>query len=62
MFYNSTVLLKQSQAVMEYNRSSQRYETPPLAAWYSVDHLFFSQPVEGLAAWLDLLVSAKAPW
>jgi hypothetical protein len=60
--YNSTALLACSHAAMQYNRTSKQYETPPLAVWYGVDELFFSKPAEGLATWLDVLVTASFPW
>lgn len=60
--YNSTALLRHCHAAMQYNRTTQQYETPPLAIWFSADDLFYSQPTEGVATWLDVLVTAKHPW
>lgn len=60
--YNSSALLRRSQEAMHYNRTSRQYETPALAVWYGTDELFYSKPADGMATWLDLLVSAKHPW
>lgn len=62
MQYNSSALLRRSQEAMHYNRTSRQYETPALAVWYGTDELFYSKPADGMATWLDLLVSAKHPW
>lgn len=60
--YHSTVLLKRSQAAMQYNKDSQQYETPQMAIYFHADRLFSSNPAAGVATWLDLLVTAKYPW
>lgn len=60
--YESTALLQRTQGNMKYDQGSKKYSTPPLAIWYSPSGLFSSQPAAGLAAWLDLLTTAKHPW
>jgi hypothetical protein len=47
---------------MQYNKSTQMYESPPLAIWFGADDLFYSHPSDGVATWLDLLATAKHPW
>jgi hypothetical protein len=47
---------------MRYNKTSEQYETPPLAVWFSTEAFLGSRPITGLETWLELLIMAKHPW
>lgn len=55
-------MLRRCHAAMAWDADADAFVTPPLPLWRSVEALLASRPLDGWAAWQELLMSAKHPW